>query len=114
MSKSNRYNDFIFAIVCEELGLVGWAFIIILFAGLIIRGIKISTEAPDTFGSLLVVGIMAQVAIQTILNIAVATSSIPNTGVSLPFFSYGGTALMILLAEMGIVLSVSRASIKNV
>ena len=108
------YNDFIFAIVCEELGLVGSAFIIILFAGLIIRGIKISTEAPDTFGSLLVVGIMAQVAIQTILNIAVATSSIPNTGVSLPFFSYGGTALMILLAEMGIVLSVSRASVKNV
>ncbi len=107
------YNDFIFAVVCEELGLVGAAFIICLFIGLIIRGIKISMEAPDVFGSLMVVGIMAQVAIQTILNIAVATSSMPNTGVSLPFFSYGGTAVMILLAEMGIVLSVSRYSSKN-
>lgn len=107
------YNDFIFAVVCEELGLIGAAFIILLFIGLIFRGFKISAEAPDTFGSLMVVGIMAQVAIQTILNIAVATSSIPNTGVSLPFFSYGGTAIMILLAEMGIVLSVSRYSTKN-
>lgn len=104
------YNDFIFAIVCEELGLFGAFAIMILFAGLVIRGAKIAAEAPDTFGSLIVVGIMAQVAIQTILNIAVATSSVPNTGVSLPFFSYGGTSLMVLLAEMGIVLSVSRYS----
>ncbi len=107
------YNDFIFAVVCEELGLIGAAFIIALFMGLIIRGLKISMEATDTFGSLMVVGIMAQIAIQTILNIAVTTSSMPNTGVSLPFFSYGGTAIMILLAEMGIVLSVSRYSSKN-
>lgn len=104
------YNDFIFAIVCEELGLIGAAFIIVLFIGLVARGIKIAMGAPDTFGSLMVSGIMAQVAIQTVLNIAVATSSVPNTGVSLPFFSYGGTAVMILLAEMGIVLSVSRYS----
>lgn len=107
------YNDFIFAVVCEELGLIGAAFIICLFIGLIVRGIKIALEASDTFGSLMTIGIMAQVAIQTILNIAVATSSMPNTGVSLPFFSYGGTAVMILLAEMGIVLSVSRYSSKN-
>ncbi len=108
------YNDFIFAIVCEELGLIGAAFIIMLFAALILRGIKIAMEAPDTFGSLLVSGVMAQVAIQTVLNIAVATSSVPNTGVSLPFFSYGGTAIMILLAEMGIVMSVARYSSKNI
>lgn len=107
------YNDFIFAIVCEELGLIGAAFIIGLFICLVVRGVKIALEAPDVFGSLMVVGIVAQVAIQTILNIAVATSSVPNTGVSLPFFSYGGTAVMILLAEMGIVLSVSRFSAKN-
>ena len=107
------YNDFIFSVICEELGLIGAAFIIALFAGLIIRGFKIATETEDVFGSLMTVGIMAQIAIQTILNIAVATSSMPNTGVSLPFFSYGGTAVMILLAEMGIVLSVSRYSGKN-
>lgn len=107
------YNDFIFAVVCEELGLFGALAIMILFAGLVIRGAKIAAEAPDTFGSLVVVGIMAQVAIQTILNIAVATSSVPNTGVALPFFSYGGTSLMVLLAEMGIVLSVSRYSRKG-
>lgn len=107
------YNDFIFAIVCEELGMFGAFAIMLLFAGLIIRGAKIAAEAPDTFGSLIVVGIVAQVAIQTILNIAVATSCIPNTGVSLPFFSYGGTSLLVLLAEMGIVLSVSRYSRKG-
>jgi len=107
------YNDFIFSIVCEELGLLGAGFIIILFTCLIIRGIKIGLEAPDKFGFLMVTGIMTQLAVQTILNIAVATSSVPNTGVSLPFFSYGGTAVMILLAEMGIVLGVSRYSTKN-
>lgn len=107
------YNDFIFAIVCEELGFLGMALIIGLFIALVVRGIKIAFEAPDVFGCLTVVGIMAQVAIQTILNIAVVTSSIPNTGISLPFFSYGGTAVMVLLAEMGIVLSVSRFSKKK-
>lgn len=108
------YNDFIFAIICEELGLIGAALIIGLFIALIMRGIKIAMDAPDTFGSLIVVGIMAQIAIQTIFNIAVVTSSIPNTGISLPFFSYGGTAIMILLAEMGIVLSVSRYSRRGI
>lgn len=107
------YNDFIFSVICEELGLIGAVFIILLFAGLIIRGIKIAMEAEDVFGCLTVIGIMSQVAIQTALNIAVATASVPNTGVSLPFFSYGGTAVMVLLAEMGIVLSVSRYSSKN-
>lgn len=107
------YNDFIFSIVCEELGLLGAGFIIALFAGLIIRGIKIGMEAPDKFGLLTVVGIMTQIGVQTILNIAVTTSTVPNTGVSLPFFSYGGTAVMILLAQMGIVLNVSRYSTKN-
>ena len=107
------YNDFIFAVICEELGLIGAIVIIGMFIGLIIRGLKIAMEAKDVFGTLTVVGIMAQVAIQTILNIGVATASIPNTGVSLPFFSYGGTAIMMLLAEMGIVLSVSRYSSEN-
>ena len=107
------YNDFIFAIICEELGLIGAVVIIGMFIGLIIRGIKIASETEDVFGSLTVIGIMSHIAIQTILNIGVATASIPNTGVSLPFFSYGGTAIMILLAEMGIVLSVSRYSSKN-
>lgn len=107
------YNDFIFAVICEELGFVGAVFLIGLFITLILRGLKIAMEADDVFGSLTVVGIMAQVAIQTIFNIGVATASIPNTGVSLPFFSYGGTALMLLMAEMGIVLSVSRYSKKK-
>lgn len=106
------YNDFIFAIICEELGFVGAVFVIALFTMLIIRGIKIALNAPDIFGMLTVVGIMAQIAIQTVFNIAVVTSTIPNTGVTMPFFSYGGTALMVLLAEMGIVLNVSRYSEK--
>ncbi len=107
------YNDFIFSIACEELGLFGGALIIIAFALLILRGFRIALNAPDTFGTLLATGIMAQIAIQTTLNIAVATSSVPNTGVSLPFFSYGGTAIMVLLVEMGILLNISRSSIKE-
>ncbi len=107
------YNDFIFAIVCEELGLIGAALIICLFAALIMRGLRIALEAPDKFGSLTVIGIMAHIAIQTVFNIAVATSSIPNTGISLPFFSYGGTAIIVLLWEMGVVLSISRFSAKR-
>lgn len=107
------YNDFIFAVVCEELGMIGAVLIIALFGALIYKGMKIAFSAPDKFGCLLAVGIMAQVAIQTILNIAVATSSVPNTGVSLPFFSYGGTAIMILLCEMGIVLNISRHALKK-
>ncbi len=107
------YNDFIFAVICEELGFVGAMLIIGLFAALIIRGIKIALNAPDKFAMLTVVGIITQVAIQTALNIAVVTSSIPNTGVTLPFFSSGGTALLVLLAEMGVVLNISRYSAKN-
>ena len=100
-------NDFIFAIVCEELGLIGAAVILILFALLVIRGYWIAIHARDRFGALLVVGITTLTAVQVFLNIAVVTNLIPTTGISLPFFSYGGTALMIQLAEMGVVLSVS-------
>lgn len=108
MYVSEPQNDFIFSIVCEELGFVGALVILILFALLVFRGIQISMKARDRFGSLLVMGITAQIGIQTVLNILVITDSIPNTGISLPFFSYGGTALMMLLFEMGVVLSVSR------
>ncbi len=106
------YNDFIFAIVCEELGLIGATLIIILFAALILRAARIASNAPDLYSTLVATGITAHLAIQTILNIAVATSSVPNTGVSLPFFSYGGTAIITLLIEMGILLNISRYSIK--
>lgn len=103
-------NDFIFAIVCEELGLIGGLAVIALFIALIWRGLTIAKRAPDTFSSLLVTGIVAKTGIQALLNIAVVTSTIPTTGIALPFFSYGGTALIMQLAEMGIVLSVSRYS----
>ncbi len=103
-----EHNDFIFSIVCEELGLIGATLIMLLFAMLIIRGYWIALHARDRFGSLLAVGVTTQIALQVFLNIAVVTNLIPNTGISLPFFSYGGTALAVQLAEMGIVLSVSR------
>lgn len=102
------HNDFIFSIVCEELGLVGAVLIIILFCLLVWRGFTIAMRSPDKFGSLLAIGLTFQVGLQAMLNIWVVTNTIPNTGISLPFFSYGGTSLLILLAEMGIVLSVSR------
>lgn len=103
-----EHNDFIFAIVCEELGLIGATVIMLLFAALILRGYWIALHARDRFGSLLVVGVTTLIAMQTFLNIGVVTGLLPTTGISLPFFSYGGTALSIQLAEMGIVLSVSR------
>ena len=103
-----EHNDFIFSIVCEELGLIGATLIMLLFAMLIIRGYWIALHARDRFGSLLAVGVTTQIALQVFLNIAVVSNLIPNTGISLPFFSYGGTALAVQLAEMGIVLSVSR------
>ncbi len=103
-------NDYIFAIVCEELGFVGAMMLIVLFVLLIWRGFVIAYHAKDKFGSLLVVGVVSRLAIQTILNIAVVTNSLPPTGISLPFFSYGGTSLLILLFEMGVVLAVSRHS----
>ena len=103
-------NDFIFAIVCEELGIIGGLAVIALFIALVWRGLSIAKRAPDTFSSLLVTGIVAKTGIQALLNIAVVTTTIPTTGIALPFFSYGGTALIMQLAEMGIVLSVSRYS----
>ncbi len=103
-------NDFVFAIVCEELGFVGAAIIIILFILFVYRGFVIASKAPDKFGMMLAVGLTAQIGIQALLNIAVVTNSVPNTGISLPFFSYGGTALFMQLAEMGIVLNISRQS----
>lgn len=104
------HNDFIFSIVCEELGLIGAVAIIILFCLLVWRGFYVAMHAKDKFGSLLAIGLTFQVGLQAMLNIWVVTNTIPNTGISLPFFSYGGTSLLILLCEMGLVLSVSRGS----
>jgi len=108
MYVSEPQNDFIFAIVCEELGLVGAFVIIALFAVLLWRGIKIAMNAPDSFAALLVTGIVSLVGVQTFLNIAVVTKMIPTTGISLPFFSAGGSSLVFLMAAMGIVLNVSK------
>lgn len=101
-------NDFIFAVICEELGFIGGMLVICLFLALLLRGMYIAFKAKDKFGAMLVVGIVSQISIQAFLNIAVATNTIPNTGISLPFFSEGGTSLLMILGEMGIVLSVSR------
>jgi len=103
-------NDFIFAVVCEELGFIGAVLIILLFVLLVWRGYVISIKARDKFGTLLGIGLTTQVGLQALLNIAVVTNTIPNTGISLPFFSSGGTSLLMLLAQMGIVLSISRTS----
>ncbi len=103
-------NDFIFSVLAEELGLVGAIILVLLFAFLIYRGSKIALKAPDMFGSLLVTGIISIVGVQALLNIAVVTASVPATGMPLPFFSFGSTALVITMAEMGIVLNVSRQS----
>lgn len=104
------HNDFIFSIVCEELGLIGAVVIILLFCLLVWRGFTIAMHALDKFGALMAIGLTFQVGLQAMLNIWVVTNTIPNTGISLPFFSYGGTSLVILLAEMGIILSVSRGA----
>ena len=103
-------NDFIFSIICEELGFVGALFIVILFALLVWRGFLIGIKAKDKFGALLAMGISFQVGLQAALNIGVVTDVLPNTGISLPFFSYGGTSLLMLIFEMGVVLSVSRTA----
>jgi cell division protein FtsW len=103
-----EHNDYIFAIVCEELGFVGAVLILLLFALLIIRGYWIAIHARDRFGSLIVAGITTLLALQVFFNIGVVSNFLPATGISLPFFSYGGTALLMQLAEMGIVLNVSR------
>lgn len=104
-------NDFVFAVVCEELGFVGAIMVIILFLLFILRGMHIASKAPDKFGMMLAVGLTVQIGLQALLNIAVVTNTIPNTGVSLPFFSYGGTALIMQLVQMGIILNISRQSI---
>ena len=103
-----EHNDFIFAVVCEELGLIGALLILLLFALLIIRGYWLAMHARDRFGALVITGITSLLAIQVFLNVAVVTNLVPCTGISLPFFSYGGTALWIQLIEMGIVLAISR------
>lgn len=103
-------NDFIYAVICEEFGWVGGVAVIVLFALLLWRGYIIATHAPDTYTSLLVMGIIGQIALQCIMNIAVVTGSMPVTGVSLPFFSYGGSSLIMLMGEMGMILAVSRYS----
>lgn len=108
MYVSEPQNDMIFSIVCEELGFAGASLIILLFVLLVYRGVVIGLNAKTRFSTLLAMGLVFQVGLQVLLNIAVASDSIPNTGISLPFFSYGGTSLVMLLAEMGIVLSVSR------
>jgi cell division protein FtsW len=107
---SEPQNDFIFTIVCEELGFFGAMIVIGLFALLLWRGYKIAANAPDKFCSLVVYGLTTKIALQTILNIAVVTNSMPNTGIAFPFFSSGGTALMLQIFEMGIILSISRFS----
>ncbi len=101
-------NDMIFSIICEELGLFGAVSVILIFMFMIYRFMLIANNAPDLFGALLVVGVMAQISIQVILNIAVVTNTIPNTGITLPFISYGGTSVLFLMLEMGMVLSVSN------
>ena len=101
-------NDFIFSVICEELGFVGAVLIVIAFAAFIVRGYWIAARIPDTFGKLLTVGITTQIAIQTVINMWVVTGLMPITGASLPFFSYGGTSLLILLCEVGVILGVSR------
>ena len=105
-------NDFIFAILAEELGFVGCVIVILLFAVFVWRGIVIAMKSEDMFGSLLAIGITTLVAVQVIINIAVVTASIPTTGMPLPFFSYGGTALVLLLVACGVLLNISRSTSK--
>ncbi len=103
-----QYNDYIFAVICEELGLIGALAIIILFAATILRGYWIALRARDRFSTVLAAGLITLIAVQTVLNLAVVTNLLPSTGIALPFFSYGGTALAVNLGEMGIILSISR------
>lgn len=114
-----QYNDYIFAIVCEEVGLIGALLIILLFIALILRGYWISLKAPDRFSTVLAAGLTTLIAVQTVLNLGVVTNLLPSTGIALPFFSYGGTALAVNLGEMGILLGISRmrnraASLNNI
>ncbi len=110
MYVSQPQNDFIYSILCEELGFVGAVSVIVLFILLIVRGYRIAKRTPDIFSSLVVIGIVSKIGIQAAFNIGVVTNLIPNTGISLPFFSYGGSSTIVLLAEMGVILSISRFS----
>ena len=103
-----QYNDYIFAVICEELGLVGALLIMVLFSAMILRGYWIALRAADRFSTVLAAGLVTLIAVQTVLNLGVVTNLLPSTGIALPFFSYGGTALAVNLGEMGIVLSISR------
>ena len=103
-----QYNDYIFAVICEEVGLFGALLIITLFIALILRGYWIALQAPDRFSTVLAAGLITLIAVQTVLNLCVVTNLLPSTGIALPFFSYGGTALAVNLGEMGIMLSISR------
>ena len=103
-----QYNDYIFAIICEELGLIGALLIILIFIALILRGYWIALKAPDRFSTVLAAGLITLIGVQTVLNLGVVTNLLPSTGIALPFFSYGGTALAVNLGEMGILLGVSR------
>lgn len=107
---SQPQNDFVFTVICEELGFVGALAVISLFALLVVRGFKIASRLSDRFSALVVLGLVIKLAVQVILNIAVVTNSMPNTGISLPFFSSGGTSLALQIFEMGIILSLSRGS----
>jgi cell division protein FtsW len=107
---SEPANDMIFSILCEELGLIGALTALLLFGVLVFRGYYIAARASDVFSSLIAFGISTKMAIQVLLNVAVVTNTIPNTGISLPFFSYGGSSLIMIFFEMGILLSVSRYS----
>ena len=111
---SMAHNDFIFSIWCEELGFIGAVLLIALFVAFIWRGYVIAMRAPDTFSTLTVFGIVTQVGVQAFLNMMVVCDIIPNTGISLPFISYGGSSLIMLMAEMGIVLSISRQSYRKI
>ena len=106
------HNDFIFAILAEELGLVGVFAVMILFGLFIWRGITIALKAPDMFGTLVAVGMTTMIGIQAVFSMAVVSSSMPVTGIPLPFFSYGGTALIMLLASVGVLLNISRHATK--
>ena len=103
-----QYNDYIFAIICEELGFLGAVMIVLLFGALILRGYWIALRAPDRFSTVLAAGLITLIAVQTVLNLGVVTNLLPSTGVALPFFSYGGTALAVNLGEMGVLLGISR------
>ena len=107
-----QYNDYIFAVICEELGFVGALLIIALFSAFILRGYWIALRAPDRFSTVFAAGLVTLIAVQTALNLCVVTNLLPSTGIALPFFSYGGTALVVNLAEMGIVLRISRDRVR--